>query len=558
MEKDDSNKYLSSTDRITWIEIFLSRGGLLHILKVINNPDMNNKLSKKCIVLSLKIIRNCLTILFRAKNDDKKQNTIIKLRKESSNFNLDDLKEVEKKNEIDSQPVNDNTVPNKDTNELEDELIHKINLKYGNSLIFQINFELVCSKLMEMIYEICQNPKSDEEDRLFVHSAFNLLSLIIISIEDSSHLLKYFFSMNLFNNTVSFEEFILSGCLYSKNIYIINNFCKNLRSLIINVNKYGEYSLMTYLLNLFKEKCLTYTFLENIKERSNFFNLLVFLITNTISEVATNKSIDYQELCLRLVDLLNNFDQNAVIMEDILIGYLKIIDSILGYYKPLKRLIGTEMKFIKKLLEFYTFKEYKKAMIDSIKGRSLDEEEKVSFYLVDRTKIPIQRKSFVSSELLQSIYHLLINLTSDLDNLSLLFNTVFKDIPEQITRITKKSYNPHAEKRSNLNYVGIKNLGCICYMNSMLQQFFCIPSFRYSLLQVNDNKTPQYLEGKLDVDDNVLHQLQKMFTFLELSERQDYNPHEFCHSFKDISVLIIIIIGKTDKFDYSTRLSRVP
>ncbi len=466
----------------------------------------------------------------------RKQNTIIILRKESSNFNLEDLIEVEKKNEIDSKQVIENIVPNKYTNELEDELIQMINMKYGNSLIYQINFELVCSKLMEMIYEICQNPNSDEEDRLFVHSSFNLLSLIIISSEDSSHLLKYFFSTNLFNNTVPFEEFILSGCLYSQNIYIINNFCKNLRSLIINLNKYGETSFMIYLLNLFKEKCLTYSFLQNIKERSNFFNIFVFLISNTISEIATNKSIDYQELCIRLVDLLNNFDQNTVIMEDILIGYLKIIHSILEYYKSLKRLIGNEMKFIKKLLEFFTFKEYKKAQIDTIKERCLDEEEKVSFFLVDRTKIPIQQKSFVSSELRQNIYHLLVNLTSDLDNLSLLFNTVFKDIPEQITRITKKSYNPHAEKRSNLNYVGIKNLGCICYMNSMLQQFFCIPSFRYCLLQVNDNKSPQYLEGKLDIDDNVLHQLQKMFTFLELSERQDYNPHEFCHSFKDISV----------------------
>jgi ubiquitin carboxyl-terminal hydrolase 34 len=35
------------------------------------------------------------------------------------------------------------------------------------------------------------------------------------------------------------------------------------------------------------------------------------------------------------------------------------------------------------------------------------------------------------------------------------------------------------------------------------------------------------------VDDNVLHQLQKMFGFLELSERQDYNPRDFCFAFKD-------------------------
>lgn len=36
-----------------------------------------------------------------------------------------------------------------------------------------------------------------------------------------------------------------------------------------------------------------------------------------------------------------------------------------------------------------------------------------------------------------------------------------------------------------------------------------------------------------DVDDNVLHQLQKMFAYLLLSDRQDYKPTDFCFSFKD-------------------------
>lgn len=36
-------------------------------------------------------------------------------------------------------------------------------------------------------------------------------------------------------------------------------------------------------------------------------------------------------------------------------------------------------------------------------------------------------------------------------------------------------------------------------------------------------------------DDNLLHQLIKMTGFLELSERMEYNPREFCFSFKDYS-----------------------
>jgi len=36
------------------------------------------------------------------------------------------------------------------------------------------------------------------------------------------------------------------------------------------------------------------------------------------------------------------------------------------------------------------------------------------------------------------------------------------------------------------------------------------------------------------IDDNVLHQFQKLIAHLELSERLDYNPYEFCFSFKDL------------------------
>jgi hypothetical protein len=31
----------------------------------------------------------------------------------------------------------------------------------------------------------------------------------------------------------------------------------------------------------------------------------------------------------------------------------------------------------------------------------------------------------------------------------------------------------------------------------------------------------------------MLHQLQKLFAHLEVSERMDYNPFEFCYTFKD-------------------------
>lgn len=90
------------------------------------------------------------------------------------------------------------------------------------------------------------------------------------------------------------------------------------------------------------------------------------------------------------------------------------------------------------------------------------------------------------------------------------------------------SITPQAIEKSTTGYVGLKNLGCICYMNSMLQQLFMIPPFRAALLRCEDPKkdvTPK--------EDNLLYQLQCMFGALLESEKQYFNPKQFCHAFKD-------------------------
>ena len=49
-----------------------------------------------------------------------------------------------------------------------------------------------------------------------------------------------------------------------------------------------------------------------------------------------------------------------------------------------------------------------------------------------------------------------------------------------ISYITKliKSIEPTKEVSLKKNYVGIKNLGAICYMNSILQQLFKVNEFK--------------------------------------------------------------------------------
>ena len=91
-----------------------------------------------------------------------------------------------------------------------------------------------------------------------------------------------------------------------------------------------------------------------------------------------------------------------------------------------------------------------------------------------------------------------------------------------------KKYKP-----KSYGHVGLKNIGCICYMNSIMQQIYMVPTFRYAIMGADDKKDPvKNLNDSID-DDNLLHQLQKMYTFLTFSENEDYNPKNFCYSFKD-------------------------
>ena len=84
-------------------------------------------------------------------------------------------------------------------------------------------------------------------------------------------------------------------------------------------------------------------------------------------------------------------------------------------------------------------------------------------------------------------------------------------------------------ERSSTGFVGLKNIGCICYMNSIMQNLFMIPSFRKAMLEVEDKNHHNEPESE-----NVLLQIKRIFGSLMQLEKQYFNPKKFCHAFKDI------------------------
>jgi hypothetical protein len=82
-------------------------------------------------------------------------------------------------------------------------------------------------------------------------------------------------------------------------------------------------------------------------------------------------------------------------------------------------------------------------------------------------------------------YDLIYRLCSfDKRELDELFSAGFKKIYKSMSQVKMSYY--FKEVRSEYGYAGIHNLGCICYMISMLQQFFLTKPFRYLMLMADD------------------------------------------------------------------------
>jgi uncharacterized UBP type Zn finger protein len=151
---------------------------------------------------------------------------------------------------------------------------------------------------------------------------------------------------------------------------------------------------------------------------------------------------------------------------------------------------------------------------------------------IDKTFKSQENKTFIH------IFDLLLNLVHDEETLEKLFDSNFTQINNLCT-VSGKYSNDTDRKIIGEKIVGLRNLGATCYMNAMLQQFFMIPAFRYNIIQAIDGKEEVFSDQK-NIDDNLLHQFQKMFTFLELSNRQAFHTGDFCYTYKDFEVLYFL------------------
>eukprot|EP00457_Paulinella_chromatophora_P000063 gb/GEZN01000063.1/.p1 GENE.gb/GEZN01000063.1/~~gb/GEZN01000063.1/.p1 ORF type:complete len:2729 (+),score=457.52 gb/GEZN01000063.1/:65-8188(+) len=95
-------------------------------------------------------------------------------------------------------------------------------------------------------------------------------------------------------------------------------------------------------------------------------------------------------------------------------------------------------------------------------------------------------------------------------------------------------------KNRTVPYVGLRNLGCICYMNASMQQLFMIPQLRRNLLSIDQYTYPDKLK-----EDNVF-QLQYIMAHLQESEKEYVNPKPWTDIWMDETGKTPINVGRQE------------
>ncbi|CEG37299.1 ubiquitin domain containing protein [Plasmopara halstedii] len=91
----------------------------------------------------------------------------------------------------------------------------------------------------------------------------------------------------------------------------------------------------------------------------------------------------------------------------------------------------------------------------------------------------------------------------------------------KLKRKSAKSINDQLLLRGK--YVGLKNLGCTCYLNSTIQSFFMMPRFRRHILR---------LQASGSETKSLIFELQSLFAHLEGNAKPYYNPRSFTRAIK--------------------------
>ncbi len=130
------------------------------------------------------------------------------------------------------------------------------------------------------------------------------------------------------------------------------------------------------------------------------------------------------------------------------------------------------------------------------------------------------------------------------DNLTLIVNhlvTFHHSYDESLAK--EFEFEPLVERRASCDFVGLKNGGATCYMNSVLQQLYSVPGVCDAVLSHDEDAE----------EETILYQLQSVFAHLLSSKMQYFVPEKFWHTFK-LFGQPVNVREQQDAFEFYTQI----
>lgn len=540
--------------RTEWKLHFLQKGGFKHVYAALKRlQGQQDSFHKNCLVYILNLISTYMLAAFKALEPEVYE-AVEFVRRGSEILDQPESHEIEPQKSVKfaesvetqteevvygPQPPPADTVPatveggNKAAaqevtkSKAFQDLVEGLKLDHSaERVISEVKFEDVLEELIELISSTLELPEYETEDKHIIEAS---LALLISCVLHNHQLIRILYAFC--EHTQSQQSFVFKG-MCSTNIAISKSFSSTLQQICLHV-RFEERPPLAYFLSELLHG-LPASFIDSkVADYTQYFELMANLVVEDLKK----PSQDYRELAGNLMDRIIAHPYIETRMpytpDKVLQGLMQVTEKIFLFLPELKDL-AAQREFPRQIWELCLFPEPA-----DFSTMQLDLGTALSFSSQRPPKGKLR-------ETRSPAYRLLSTLAGNhRENMHTVVTFGLERVKNRLEKVTSWNYSPSSDLRSVYGYSGIVNLGNICYMNSMLQQFYMIPQFRYAILEAEDGKPPTnlaYLRGDpgvnrtakgADVDENILHQLQTLFGYLELSEKQAFNPSHFCFALKD-------------------------
>ena len=413
-------------------------------------------------------------------------------------------------------------------------------------------FKIIFSEIAELIKVNSQNNIINENENINK-------SVLKFDIEEKN--MKNFIQILSENNFITYLYKIFSNITqskyqtYLKKVIIENIFDISLNFLRLNPKEVEQ------LLNSEKESKNLITILT-LEKKLEIRKLTLDFIKKLISELGPKNNEDYE---INIQILLLQYYYPYLISEEIYFEQFYELYNYLINVKQVESNVINIQEIISKIFE-YLYKFYIDNKNNDLELDKIKNKIKYNFYILscfsplydDLIKKEIDSKMEENKNIISILYDCLFSIQKfDENNINYIFSEdklrenafqilsnimsldkkYFYIVSSKIINlhtniIIKKSELPLSYPLRNFNtqkYLGLKNFGATCYLNSLFQQIYMLPTFYNDIFNFDISSKLKEL-GNLN--ENTIYQMQLTFTNLQKSIMSVYPPYNFIKSFK--------------------------